>query len=179
MGEKRGNVVNMDMSYSREWTELINKKAEFERVSFNYNNNVEETKKKHDLRQALTRTDLISQLSVIQMMGEGYIFTNSIELVIEEVVEIAVIGHEECAGWSGIALNHLSKKKWKNKIIELINFYTDNNRDDKAVFHQSWLLLYKLGFKQALKEYIENYKEHMDGELDDDDLSDIEKMVER
>lgn len=169
----------MEMNYSREWIELINKKEEFERASFHYNNNVEENKKKNDLRQALDVTDLISQLSVVQMMGEGYIFTNSIELVIEEVVEIAVSGHEECAAWAGVALNHLSKKKWKNKIIELISFYTDCNRDDHAVFHQSWLLLYKLGFKQALKEYIEKYKKDMDGELDDDDLSDIEKMVER
>lgn len=169
----------MEMNYSREWIEFIDKKAEFERASFYYNNNVEKNKKKNDLRKALEVADLLSQLSVVRMMGEGYIFTDSIELVLEEVVEIAITGHEECAGWAGIALNHLNKKKWKNKIIELINFYTDRNRNDNAVFHHSWLLLYKLGFKHALKEYIDKYKKYMDGELDDDDLTDIENMAER
>lgn len=167
------------MDYSQEWIEFIDKKAKFERASFYYNNHVGENKRKSDLRKALEATDLISQLSVVRMMGEGYIFADSIELVLEEIVEIAVTGHEECAGWAGIALNHVSKKKWKNKIIELIIFYTDLNKEDHAVFHHSWLLLYKLGFKQALKEYIETYKKYMDEELDDDDRLNIENMVER
>lgn len=168
----------MEMNYSPEWMKLIEKKEELERVSSCYNN-IEQNIRKHDLRRALETTDLLSQLSVVRMMGEGYIYPDSIELVLEEVVEIAITGHEECVGWAGVALNHLSKKKWKNKMIELINFYTDCNRDDSLVFHHSWLLLYKLGFKQALKEYIEKNKKYMDGELDNDDLLDIENMVER
>ncbi|MEO3943819.1 hypothetical protein [Gorillibacterium sp. CAU 1737] len=131
------------------------------------------------MKKALETKDLLSQLSVLRMMGEGYLFPDSIEVVLEEVVEIAITGHEECAGWAGIALNHVSKKKWKDKIIKLIFFYTDRNSDDPVVFHQSWLLLYRLGFKQALLEYMETYKNDMNGELDDADLRDIENMVER
>ena len=35
---------------------------------------------------------------------------NGLYQSIPEVVEIAITGHEECAGCAGIALNHLSKK---------------------------------------------------------------------
>ena len=168
----------MEINYSEEWIEFKQKKEEFESASFYYNNNVDEDKKISDLRKALKETDLLRQLSVIRMMGEGYIFPDSIELVLEEVVEIAVTGHEECAGWAGIALNHLSKEKWKSRIIELITYYTERNREDKAVFHYSWLLLYKLGFKHALKEYIKKYKDYMVGELDEEDLSEIDHIEE-
>ncbi len=168
-----------DMNYSKEWIEFINKKKEFEKASFYYNNNVDENKKKNDLKNALYDMELLNQLSVIRLMGEGYIFPDSIELVLEDVVKMAITGHEECAGWAGVALNHLNMKKWKKKITELIIFYTECNRNDSSVFHYSWLLLYKLGFKNALKEYIEKYKEYMVGELDENDLLEIDNMVER
>lgn len=168
----------MEVRYSKEWIELINKKEELDKISFSYNK-IDKNKRKHDLRKALEETDLLGQLLVVKMMGEGYIFPNSIELVLEETVKIAITGHEECAAWAGIALNHVDMKKCKNKIIELINFYTEKNLDDNAVFHQAWLLMYKLGFKRALIDYIRKYKKYMEGEFDETDLSDIKNMLER
>ena len=168
----------MDKKYSEEWQELLYKKEEFEKSSFFYNK-LDKEKRQQDLRKALTESNLLEQLSVIRMMGEGYLFPDSIELVLAEVVEIAVTGHEESAGLARIALNYLNMKKWKNKIIQLVILYTEKNLDDKAVFHYSWLLLHNLRFKQALLDYIEKYKTYMEGELDEDDLKDIENMIER
>ncbi len=168
----------MEEKCSKEWMELVHKKEEFEKAAFLYNK-LDKDKRQHDLREALEESDLLRQLSVVRMMGEGYIFSDSIELVIEQVVKIAITGYEECIGWAGIALNHLNMKKWKNKIIQLVIFYTEKNLEDETVFHYSWLLLYKLGFKQALINYIERYEKYMEGELDEDDLLDIKNMVER
>lgn len=168
----------MEEKYSEEWLEFVHKREEYEKASFDYNN-VNKNKRRQDLRKILKESNLLEQLSVIKMMAEGYIYSNSIELVLEEVVEIAITGHEECIGWAAIALNHLNMKKWKNKIIQLVIFYTEKNLYDKTVFHYSWLLLYRLGFKDALISYIEKYKEYMEGELDEEDWQDIRNMVER
>lgn len=169
----------MEEEYSKEWLEFMHKGEEFEKAAFFYNK-LDKDKRRQDLRKVLKESDLLEQLRVIKMMEDGwYIFSDSIELVVDEVVEIAITGHEECVGMAGSALNHLNMKKWKDKIIQLVFFYTDKNLNDKVVFHYSWLLLYRLGFKSALIKYIDRYKKYMEGEFDEDDLRDIANMTER
>lgn len=168
----------METDYSNEWLQLIKRREEFEKASISFNN-IDEEKKYQDLSRALNETDLFGQISVLKMMGEGYIFSDAIELVIEDLVQIAIMGREECVGWAGLALNHLNMKKWKDRIIQLIFFYTDNNLNDEDIFHYSWLLLYKLRFKYALEKYIKMYKDYMVGELDEEDLQDIMNLMER
>lgn len=170
--------AKLEEEYSKEWLEFVYKREEFEKASFCYNK-LDKDKRHQDLRKVLKESDLLEQLSVIKMMGEGYLFSDSIELVVDEVVEIAITGHEECVGMAAIALNHLNMKKWKDKIIQLVFFYTDKNLNDKDVFHYSWHLLYRLGFKNALIEYIDKYKGYMEGEFDEDDLQNITNMTER
>ena len=176
--ERKRSEAYMEENYSEEWLEFVHKREEFEKASFDYSN-VNQNKRRQDLRKILKESNLLEQLSVLKMMAEGYIFSNSIELVLEEVVEIAITGHEDCTGWAAIALNHLNMKKWKNKIIQLVFFYTEKNLYDKTVFHYSWHLLYRLGFKDALISYTEKYKEYMEEELDEEDWQDIRNMVER
>lgn len=168
----------MEEKYSEEWLELIHKREEYEKASFVYNN-VDENKRKQDLRKVLKESKASEQWLVMKMMREGYIYSDSIELVLEEVIEIATTGYEECVGCAGDALNHLNMKKWKNKIIQLVIFYTEKNLYDKIVFHYSWHLLYRLGFRQALIDYVEKYREYMEGELDEEDWKDIRNMTER
>ncbi|MCI8324713.1 MAG: hypothetical protein HFI54_13915 [Lachnospiraceae bacterium] len=168
----------LEEEYSEEWLQLIKRKEEFEKAALRFNN-VDEEKKSQDLSKALKNTDLFGQISVLKMMGEGYLFTDSIELVVEDLVQIAILGYEDCMGWAGVALNHLNMKKWKDKIIQLVFFYTNNNLNNKEIFHYSWLLLYKLRFKYALEKYIDIYEEYMIGEFDDEDLLDIKNMEER
>lgn len=168
----------MKEKYSAEWIQLIKAKKKFENSALHYNN-LNKERKYQDLSTALNKTDLFDQISVLEMMGEGYIFSDSIELVVEDLVQIAIMGYEECTGWAGEALNHLDMKKWKNKIIQLVFSFTDNNLNDKEIFHYSWLLLYKLRFKCALEKYISIYREYMMGEFDEIDLYDIMNMSER
>jgi carbonic anhydrase len=119
------------MNYSKEWMDLLSKKEAFEKAAFDYNNSADENKKKNDLKMALDEIYQSNRTDVIRMMAEGHIFSDSIELVIEEVVKIAILGHEECIGWAGVALNHLNKKKWGEKIVKLITFYTDCNIEEE------------------------------------------------
>lgn len=168
----------LEEEYSEEWIQLIKSKGEFEKAALGFNN-IDKERKYQDLCKGLNKSDLFGQISVLKMMGEGYIFADSIELVVKELVQIAIMGHEECIGWAGTALNHLNMKKWKDKIIQLVFFYTDNNLNDYDIFHYSWLLLYKLRFKQALEKYIDIYKDYMVGEFDEEDLRDIANLKER
>ncbi len=170
--------MSLEEEFSEEWMQLIRRKEEFEKAAIRFNN-VDEEKKFQDLSKSLKNTDLFEQISVLKMMGEGYIFADSIELVIEDLVQIAIMGYEDCTGWAGVALNHLNMKKWKDKIIQLVFFYTNNNLNDKEIFHYSWLLLYRLRFKHALEKYINIYEEYMIGEFDGKDLIDIANMEER
>ena len=78
---------------------------------------------------------------------------DAIELVVEDLVRIA--------------------------IMQLVFFYTNNNLNDKEIFHYSWLLLYRLRFKHALEKYIDIYEEYMIGEFDEKDFIDITNMEER
>lgn len=174
---KRGKA-KLEQKYSKQWLELVCKREGFEKACFNYNK-LDKNIRGQDLRRILKESDLLEQLSVLKMMGEGYIFSDSIELVIDEIVEIAITGHEECAGMAVIALNHLNMKKWKDKIIQLVFFITDKELPDKEIFHYSWILLYKLGFKEALIKYIDRYNNYLDGEFDEDDLQNIANMSER
>lgn len=167
----------MEKSYSVEWKELINKQKEFEDNAFYYNK-IEIDVRRQDLKKALEEKDLFVQLSVVRMMAEGYIYPESLELVLEELVIMAITGHEECAAYAGVALNHLNIKKWKNHIVKYIFIYTEKNMDDYAVFHQAWHLMYKLGLKQALLNYIHKYQKYMEDELDEEDLQDINNMYE-
>ena len=84
----------LEEEYSEEWLQLIKRKEEFEKAALRFNN-VDEEKKSQDLSKALKNTDLFGQISVLKMMGEGYLFTDSIELVVEDLVQIAWDGQ----GW--------------------------------------------------------------------------------
>lgn len=88
----------METDYSNEWLQLIKRREEFDKASISFNN-IDEEKKYQDLSRALNETDLFGQISVLKMMGEGYIFSDAIESVIEDLVQIAIMGREECAGW--------------------------------------------------------------------------------
>lgn len=176
-GKKR-RYMSLEEEFSEEWMQLIKRKEEFEKAALRFNN-ADEEKKLQDLSKSLKNTDLFGQISVLKMMGEGYIFADSIELVVEDLVKIAIMGYEDCTGWAGVALNRLNMKKWKDKIIQLVFFYTNNNLNDKEIFHYSWLLLYRLRFKHALEKYIDIYEEYMIGEFDEKDFIDITNMEER
>ena len=86
--------MSLEEEFSEEWMQLIRRKEEFEKAAIRFNN-VDEEKKFQDLSKSLKNTDLFEQISVLKMMGEGYIFADSIELVVEDLVKIAQDGR----GW--------------------------------------------------------------------------------
>lgn len=164
--------------YSEQWENIIKIKTELDNIIFDYNK-LDRNIRKNDLHQALSDKNHLKRLPILKMMAEGYFFSDSLELVLDELVMNAVIGHEECAAYASKALNHVNMKKWKKEIIQLIFMYTDNNLSDSFVFHQAWHLMYNLGFKEALLNYIEKYEEYMEGELDEEDIRDIKDLYER
>lgn len=92
--------MSLEEELSEEWMQLIKRKEKFEKAALRFNN-ADEEKKLQDLSKSLKNTDLFGQISVLKMMGEGYISADSIELVVEDLVRIAIMGYEDCTGWAG------------------------------------------------------------------------------
>ena len=84
-------------------------------------------------------------------MIDGKLEDNVIEAVLEELVEIAVVGQEECAAKAQIVLSntyrHVSERR-KEDIIRLVFLYTENNIDDTCVFFLDFNFLLKLKWKE-------------------------------
>jgi len=168
----------MEYDYSKDFCRLMEKRQELNDASFTYNNCTLDMVKRSDLKNALFDKELSKQREIVQMMAEGLIFKDTIELVLEDIVYIAVTGNEECAAWARIALRQIDWKGRKDGIIEQIFELTETNKDDNAVFGFSWHLLYDLRYKNALLRYIDRFKDYMSGELSDEDLIDIENLQE-
>lgn len=167
----------MDIDYSKDWVNLILQMNNLEKAVFYYNK-VDDNIKQKDLKMALKQNNMLKELSILKMMAHGYFFGNSIELVLEELVYIAVYGHEECVGYAMEALQHVNIKKCRHDIVKYVYKNTEKHKEDQFVFHYSWRLLYNLSLKKELIEYINKYSINLIDELSGEDREDIERMTD-
>jgi|GEM_PF-2490996 len=163
--------------YSIEWTDLISQLNKLEESAFRYNQ-LDKNIMERDLKNALNQKDELKVLRIVKMMSEEILFANSIELVLEDLVQIVVYGNEECIGYAMNAIGHLNIKKWRNEIIKYIYKYTEKYKKDPFVFRYAWRLLYNLNLKKELLNYIDMYKEQLRYEITGDDKADIERLTE-
>lgn len=94
-----------------------------------------------------------------------------VESVLEELVEIAVVGEVDCAAQAQIALattyRYISERR-KEDIIRWVFDYTEKNLNDTAIFFLGFNFLLKLKWKELFITYIESYGEYLKKEFDDD-----------
>lgn len=94
-----------------------------------------------------------------------------IEALLEELVEIAVVGQEDCAAQAQIALartyRNVSERR-KEDIIRWVFEYTEKNIEDTAIFFLGFNFILKLKWKELFIPYIESYGENLKNEFDDD-----------
>lgn len=94
-----------------------------------------------------------------------------VELILEELVSIAVGGQEECASIAQILLSDVYRdisEKRKDDIISWILLYTEKNKEDSYAFFLGFNLVLKMKWKELIVKYIELYEEFIKREFDDD-----------
>lgn len=160
---------------SEDWINLILQMKKLDEISFSYNQ-IDKNIRQNDLKKALNQNNMMEELLVLRMMANGLLFGDSIELVLEDIVYIVVYGNEECVGYAMEALRHVDLKKNRYHIIKYIYKYTERYKDDEFTFRYAWRLLYNLGLKRELVEYINKYEKFLYNELSQEDIEDIDKL---
>lgn len=122
-------------------------------------------------------------LPEINNMRGNNVDDSVIEAVLEELVEISVVGQEECAGQAQLVLSenyyHISLKN-KESIIKWIFEYTEKYIDDDGwIIFQGFNLVMKLKWRELYVKYIELYDSLIKKEFDDDYIQfyDIEQYL--
>ncbi len=96
---------------------------------------------------------------------------NVIESLLEELVEVAVVGQEDCAVQAQLALAktyHYISDNRKEDIISWVLSFTKKNIEDPMIFFLGFNFLLKLKWKELFISYIELYGEYLKKEFDDD-----------
>lgn len=113
------------------------------------------------------RTEALPELN--RMVNKDF-KDNTIESLLEELVEIAVVGQEDCAVQAQIVLaesyRHITEKN-KENIINWILAYTEKYIDDIMIIFLGFNLLLKLDWKELYVKYIGLYDELIKKEFDD------------
>lgn len=119
----------------------------------------------------------------IQNMRDNKVDDSVVEAVLEELVEISVVGQEECAGQAQLVLSenyyHISLKN-KESIIKWIFEYTEKYIDnDGWIIFLGFNLVMKLKWRELYVKYIESYDTLIKNEFDDDYIQsyDIEQYL--
>lgn len=114
------------------------------------------------------RTEALPELN--RMVNKDF-NDNTIEALLEELVEVAVVGQEDCAVQAQIVLaesyRHITEKN-KENIINWILAYTEKYIDDIMIIFLGFNLLLKLDWKELYVKYIGLYDELIKKEFDDD-----------
>lgn len=117
------------------------------------------------------RRDTVDALPELnRMVGKEY-DDATVEAVLEELVEIAIVGQIDSATQSQTVLSdsyyHITQKN-KEKIINWIFEYTEKYIDDSMIIFLGFNLLLKLKWRELFVRYIDLYDELIKKEFDDD-----------
>lgn len=123
--------------------------------------------KYHDLHLELSipivQRDLYKRLLVINFLRSTDMWDEkSILLVSDELTEIALQEQEEVAAYARMALKKIKccpeRIDIADKVFILAAIEEKREKQDYVVFHNGCMLLYDLGCKAQLKQFIDEYK---------------------
>lgn len=95
----------------------------------------------------------------------------AVESVLEELVEVAIVGQIDSAAQAQIVLSDSYSRiteKNKERIINWILKYTEKHINDEMVIFLGFNLLLKLKWRELFARYISLYDELIKKEFDDD-----------
>lgn len=123
-------------------------------------------------------------LPELNRLAVGDVDSEIIETVLEELVEVAVTGHDECAiqSWDIVAVKYrdLAERR-KPDIIRWIFEYTDKCDEESWKYFLGFNFVLKLNWDDLYVQYIKKYDKFLRIEFDDDYIAfyGLEKYVEQ
>ena len=155
--------------YSKEWIDFMQKENDFRRAAGNYNQNIDLEIQKKDILLSLTEYE--GALITTRLMSEGFIRDEVVEQVWERLVYLVFHGNVSVSSWSFSSLKGMSydkKKKYKDQIGRLALEYAEEAGGDDISLRLGLQLLYEMGCKDVVEQYMEKYKEVL--VLDEEDI---------
>lgn len=122
------------------------------------------------LRSCITGFRESAYPELCRMMQKKYA-DNVIEALVEELVEVAVVGQEDCAATAQIILSKTYRsvaERKKEDIIKWVFEYTEKNLKDIAIFFLGFNFVLKLRWRELYVPYIESYGESLKNEFGED-----------
>lgn len=165
----------MKNEYSKSLNIVLKKKREFDNATFEYNNYIEDSIKKQDLKKILNGNDCWLIRTVLEMIIREDLFPDIIDLVLDEIVYIAITGKQEWVVLAIQILSNLDKNIYEKKIVDLAFSYIEENKRDEIVFFFGFNLFYSLKNKDVLLKFINKY---LEGIKNNFDLGDIKEYLE-
>ena len=162
---------------SEQWAQLKQARAIYKAAIFDWCH-LDNDIKRNDLLPELNGT-LHQQLMVSDFLQSTEMWDReAIIAIFHELVDEALNGQEEVAAWSIQALCKLKNHPVRSQIAEDIWKISEiSNKSDWFVFHNAYLLLYYLGCKKDLFQYIDRFHSEIgEGEIDERDWKDFENM---
>ena len=155
--------------YSEEWTDLMNAEIAFRKSVGHYNKTTSPETKKKDI--LLSLEDRMGRLITTRLMSKGYIKTEVIEQVWDKLVYLVFYGEQSVASWaidSLLKIPYDKRNNYKEEIIRLCLIYAEKDKHEEITLKFGLELLYELGYKDAVLQYLEKYKEHFN--LNEEDI---------
>lgn len=112
-----------------------------------------------------------TSLPELNRLADGNADSKIIESVLEELVDVAVTGHVECASQAQVILAvkyRVVTEKNKQDIIRWIFDYTEKYNEDSWKYFLGFNLVMKLNWEELYIEYIKRYDSFLRFEFDDD-----------
>jgi len=165
--------------YSEEWIDFMQKENDFRKAAGNYNQNIDLEIQKKDILLALEDRNGNGQLITTRLMSEGYIRNEAVEQVWEKLVYLVFYGNLSVSSWSVSSLKGMpydKKKEYKDQIGRLVLEYAEKAGGDDISLMLGLQLLYEMGCKDVILQYIEKYKEIL--VLDEEDIVYYQNVTE-
>lgn len=159
-------MIEFGKEHSKTWIELMTAYQDYKIKIFNWTKEDIDVKYNDlyiELNQSLFKRDLHKRLLIMDFLRGTDMWDESVILsVFKELTEIALHDQEVIASYARMILKkikHHSKQIEIAKQVFILAEKEEKQKDpDYDIFHNGYMLLFDLGYKKELQQFIDKYK---------------------
>ncbi len=180
-------MIDFSKEHSKAWLELMTAYQDYRAKIFNWAKENDDVKY-HDLYIELStpmvKRDLHKRLLIMNFLSNTDMWDEkSIISVCEELTKIALQEQEEVAAYARMTLKKIKHRSERINIAEQVLMLAaaeeKQEKTDYDIFHNGCMLLFALGCKEHLKQFIDKYKSfiYSASGLDEADLNELVESI--
>ncbi len=180
-------MIEFSEEHSKTWLELMAVYQDYRFKIFNWvkeNPDVKYLDLYIELSPHLLKRDLHKRLLVLDFLRSTDMWDeNAILSVFEELTQIALQEQEEVAAYARITLKKIRRCSERIKIADYVLMLAaveeKQEKPDCDIFHNGCMLLFDLGCKEHLKQFIDKYRGliYSASGLDEEDLNELVESI--